>query len=204
MRQIIKYCTIIGLTIFTGLFFIGGYHKVKNTYMIATREYCLIILPVLLVYLLFLRKRLDFFENLLHELTHMLFSVLKFKKVSGIYVSSTSGVIYTEGSQNSILIAISPYFFPILTLILISLFTIIQVEYSSQIIIISYALFALVTLKHLIKDPHEMTDTGFAGWISLLLLNFWMSYFILSWCTAHTFDLNEILTTVNYGFKRII
>jgi hypothetical protein len=204
MRQIIKYIVIASLTIFTGLFFIDGYQKVKETYVMAAKEYFLVVIPVAATYLLFLRRRLDFFENLTHEFTHMLFSMLTFKKVSGLYVSATSGIIYTEGSQKSILVALSPYFFPLITITLVVLFTLINVEYSYQIIVASYALFAIVTIKHLIKNHHEVGDIGLPGWLILFILNFWISYFILSWCSSHSFNLNEILITVNDGFKRIV
>ena len=134
----------------------------------------------------------------------MLFSLLTFKKVSGFYVSATSGAVYTEGSQKSILVTLSPYFFPLLTASLIVLFSFIRFEYSDQIIIASYVLSLMIAIKHLIKDPSEIISTGPAGCLLLLMLNFWISYLLLLWLTADGLNLKEILTITYDGFKRTI
>ena len=147
---------------------------------------------------------MDFFENLLHELTHMLFSLLTFKKVSGLYVSATNGVVYTEGSQKNILVTLSPYFFPLLTILFLGLSTAIKIEYSKQVIIVSYVLFQIIALKHLIKAPYEISSTGVTGWLLLLILNFWMSYFILSRCSTNEFNVHETLYIISDGIKRTI
>ena len=134
----------------------------------------------------------------------MLFSLLTFKKVSGLYVSATSGAVYTEGSQKSMLVTLSPYFFPLLTTTLLVLFRLIRFEYSSHLIIASYALSLIISVKHLIKDPYEILSTGPAGCLLLLMLNFWISYLLLLWLTSGSLDMNEILTTTYDGFKRTI
>ena len=204
MKRIIKYGLIISLALFTALYFIYGYHAIVKIYINVAEEYYLVILSAVIIYLFILRKRLDFFENLLHELTHMLFSMLTFKKVSGLYVSATGGVVYTEGSQKSLLITLSPYFFPLFTTSLLVLFSLVKVEYGNQIIIGSYALFMIITFKHLIKDPNEVTATGFTGWLMLLVLTFWISYLLLSWITTDSLNVKEILTTTYDGFKRTL
>lgn len=204
MKRITKYVLIISLALFTSLYFIYGFHAIVKIYINAAEEYYLVILAVVIIYLFILRKRLDFFENLLHELTHMLFSMLAFKKVSGLYVSATSGVVYTEGSQKSILITLSPYFFPLLTTSLLVFFSLVKVDYGNQIIIGSYALFMMITFKHLIKDPYEVTETGFTGWLMFLVLTFWISYLLLSWVTTDSLNAEKILTTTYNGFKRIL
>ena len=192
------------LVIPTALFCIKSHQTIANTYVMAAKEYYLVVLPSISIYLVFLSKRLDFFENLIHELTHMLFSVLTFKRISGLYVSETSGVVYTEGSQKSILIALSPYFFPLFTSLLLALFKIVRVEYSNQIIIVSYTLFMIITLKHLIKDPDEVSSTGVTGWLFLLMVNFWISYFFLSWCISDSLNVKETLITIYDEIRQTI
>lgn len=204
MKQIIKYTLLMVFTFFTAFYVFYQREAIGNTYSIAARDYCLIILIIIIIYLIILRKRLVFFENLLHELTHMLFSLVTFKKVSGFYVSATSGAVYTEGSQKSMLVTLSPYFFPLLTASLIVFFSLIRFEYSDQIIIASYALTLMISLKHLIKDPHEILSTGPAGFLLLLMLNFWVSYLLLLWLTSGGLNINEILSTIYDGFKRTI
>lgn len=204
MKQIIKYILLTVFTFFTSFYIFYQHEAIGNTYSIAARDYYLIFLFITVFYLIVLRKRIVFFENLLHELTHMLFSMLTFKKVSGFYVSATSGAVYTEGSQKSMLVTLSPYFFPLLTASLLVFFSLIRFEYSGQIIIASYALSHMISFKHLIKDPHEILSTGPAGCLLLLMLNFWISYLLLLWLTTGGLNLNEILTTTYDGFKRTI
>jgi hypothetical protein len=204
MKKIIKYILLTGFTFFTVLFIIYGRKIIGNTYSIAAKEYYLVVLFITILYQILLRRRLDFFENLLHELTHMLFSILTFRKVSGLYVSATNGAVYTEGSQKSTLITLSPYFFPLLTTLLMVLFRLIRIEYSDQIIVGSYALFLMISVKHLFKDPYEITSTGPTGCLLLLILNFWISYLLVLWSTSDSLNVNEILTTTYDGFKRIL
>ncbi len=191
-------------TFFTSVYIFYQHEAIGYTYSIAARDYYLIFLFILAFYLIVLRKRIVFFENLLHELTHMLFSMLTFKKVSGFYVSATNGAVYTEGSQKSMLVTLSPYFFPLLTASLLAFFCLIRFEYSDQIIIASYALSLMISFKHLIKDPHEILSTGPAGCLFLLMLNFWISYLLLLWLTSGGLNINEILSTTYDGFKRTI
>lgn len=204
MIRTIKYLFLILLTLCTTLFFIYDRQNLWQTLCSVTKESYWIVISAVVIYLIFLRKRLDFFENLLHELTHMLFSLLTFKKVSGLYVSATNGVVYTEGSQKNILVTLSPYFFPLLTVLFLGLSTAIKIEYSKQIIIVSYVLFQIIALKHLIKAPYEISSTGVTGWLLLLILNFWMSYFILSWCSTNEFNVHETLYIISDGIKRTI
>lgn len=204
MKQIIRYTLIAAFTIFTLSYIIYGYNAIGHAYLASARDFYPIALFITILYLIILRKRISFFENLLHELTHMLFSLLTFRKVSGLYVSATNGAVYTEGSEKSMLVTLSPYFFPLLTATLLVLFRLIRFEYSSHLIIASYALYLIISVKHLIKDPYEILSTGPAGCILLLMLNFWISYLMLLWLTSGSLDMNEILTTTYDGFKRTI
>lgn len=204
MKKIIKYFILVAFTFFTAIYVFHQHEIIGNTYSIAIRDYCLIILITIILYLIILRRRLVFFENLLHELTHVLFSMLTFKKISGFYVSATSGAVYTEGSRKSMLVTLSPYFFPLLTVSFLVLFSLIRFEYSGQIIIASYCLSIMISFKHLLKDPGEILSTGPSGFLLLVMLNFWTSYLLLLWLTVGDFNLIEILTTTSDGFKRII
>lgn len=204
MKQIIRYTLIAAFTIFSISYIIYGYKVIGHAYLASARDFYPIALFITILYLIILRKRISFFENLLHELTHMLFSLLTFRKVSGLYVSATNGAVFTEGSEKSMLVTLSPYFFPLLTTTLLVLFRLIRFEYSSHLIIASYALYLIISVKHLIKDPYEILSTGPAGCILLLMLNFWISYLLLLWLTSGSLDMNEILTTTYDGFKRTI
>jgi len=204
MKQIIKYILLTVLTFFTSFYIFYQHEAIGNTYSIAARDYYLIFLFIIVFYLIVLRKRIVFFENLLHEFTHMLFSMLPFKKVSGFYVSATSGSVYTEGSQKSMLVTLSPYFFPLITASMLVVFSLIRFEYCDLIIIASYTLSLMISFKHLVKDPYEILSTGPAGCLLLLMLNFWISYLLLLWLTTGGLNLNEILTTTYDGFKRTI
>ena len=204
MVKTIKYSFLIVLIVCTAAFIYVQYKTIWYDGCIATRIYYPVVLPALVIYLFFLSKRMLFVENFLHEITHILFAVLTFQKVNSLYVTSTSGAVYTESARKSTLVSLSPYFFPLITMMFICLFTLVDFQYSRHIVMVSYVLFLVVLLKNLIKASDEITSSGIKGWLLLTVLNFWMDYFILSWCLSNEFDLYEILILINNGIKGVL
>lgn len=204
MKKTIAYLCFVVAIISTCLFIAGHYKMIWHSWFIATKEYYLVILPAITIYAFFLSNRLNFIENLIHELTHMLFAIVSLQKVSGLYVSAASGVVCTENSRKNALVTLSPYFFPLVTILFICFFTFVEFQYSKHIVIVSYIWFLAVLLKQLVKVPNEVLSTGFKGFFSLAILNFWISFLILSWCLFNEFDIKEILIMIYDGIKGTI
>lgn len=74
----------------------------------------------LLLWGLWLSRRPGFWSILEHELTHALFALLFFKRVYSLRVQRRRGGAVTMESGN-VVIALAPYFFPLLTVVLLVL-----------------------------------------------------------------------------------
>lgn len=70
-----------------------------------------------LLWLVFFSRRSRFWSVVAHELTHALFAIFFFKKVHSFAADQEGGRIEIEGEN--FMIALAPYFFPLLSLILV-------------------------------------------------------------------------------------
>lgn len=199
MIKIIKYLVLIVLLIATCLVILVHNRMIWYSWYSAGRAYYLLILPSIILYIALLSRRLTFLENLIHELTHMLFAAITFQKIRGLYVTSTSGVVDILSDRRSTLVTLAPYFFPLLTILLLCFFALVEFQFSRQIVLISYLWYMISTIKHLLKRTGELSSTGVPGYLAVLILNFWISYFILSWCVF--IDFNQTLIMFYDGLK---
>ena len=199
MIRIVKYVLLAIALIATGLYLVEDYRTVGYLWYSAGSTYFFLILIFLFMYLVFLRKRLAFIENLQHEGTHLLFAVLSFRRVSGFYVSATSGAVDTIGNHRSGLIALSPYFFPLLPILLIVIFSMVDFQFSRHLVIFSYSWYLAVMIKNFLKGREEIFSFGITGVLIVIVLNFWVSQFVLSWCLNFDFSLSNILKTIYDG-----
>ena len=188
----------------TSLFIAFHYKMIWETWHRIISLYYLLILLSLGIYLLFLSRRLSFIENFIHELTHMLFAALTFQKISGLYVTASCGVVDTTSQRNSTLVTLSPYFFPLPTVALICLFSLIDFQYGKHFVIISYVLYLAITIKYSVRGKDELLSEGVTGILIVLILNFWISYFIWSWCNYMDINIKEILITIYNGITSTI
>ena len=69
-----------------------------------------------------IRKNLTWFETFSHELTHIVVALLLFRKVHSFHAEEGSGVVYTSGQSNNMIVpmALAPYCLPIYTFLLLS------------------------------------------------------------------------------------
>ena len=74
----------------------------------------------ILAWLFYFSKRKSFWSILEHELTHALFALIFFKRIHYISASKHKGGMIKVDSGN-VIIALAPYFFPLLTIILLIL-----------------------------------------------------------------------------------
>lgn len=201
MIRIVKYVFLVVLLVFTGIYLAVDYRTVGYLWYSTGSTYFPLILTFFFLYVVFLRKRLSFVENLQHEGTHLLFAVLTFRKVSGFYVSTANGSVDTKGNQKSGLISLSPYFFPLLPMMLIVLFSFVDFKYCRHLVIVSFFWYLAVLFKNFSKGRKEFFSFGFIGVISIIVMNFWISQFILSWCMPFNFNLSTILKSISDGIS---
>ena len=199
MVRIVKYVLLALSLIATGVYLAEEYHTVGNLWYSTGSTYFVLVLMSLILYLLFLRRRLSFFENLQHEGTHLIFAILSFRRVSGFYVSATTGAVDTSGNHRSGLITLSPYFFPLLPILLIVIFSMVDFHYSRHLVITSYGWYLAVIIKNFSKGREEIYSYGIIGVLTIIVLNFWVSQFVLSWCLFIDFNLSTILKTIYHG-----
>lgn len=70
-----------------------------------------------LLWAIFFAHREPFWSVLEHEIIHLIFAVLSFKRVHSIYAGRNGGRVETEG--DNFVIALAPYFFPLTTVIVL-------------------------------------------------------------------------------------
>ena len=113
-------------------------------------------------YLLVLRRS-GFVETFEHELTHMLFAKLFFKKTDKFFASERQGgFVATEG--HNFIIALAPYFFPTLSFVLISLGFIIKEEFFTPLIALigfSLSYHIVSTMKELRPGQSDIKGQGY-------------------------------------------
>ena len=70
----------------------------------------------------FFNKNALWIETFTHELTHVIVAMLLFRKVHSFHAEEGSGVVYTSGQSNNMIIpmALAPYCLPIYTFLLLS------------------------------------------------------------------------------------
>lgn len=107
--------------------------------------YALGIIIYLIVYFAFLKRKLTFYENMIHELTHLLFAIIFFNKITGFHVTEDSGLVQYNGKKNFIIL-LSPYFFPLIPLLLIFICNYLHGDYQvfgNMIVLMSYTFYLI-------------------------------------------------------------
>jgi len=102
-----------------------------------------------------------------HELTHAFWILLFRGEVTGFSASSTGGKV--EGTKGNFFIALSPYFFPIYTILLIGLYFLGKLFWEPQqftaafvfLIGFTWAFHIILTVSTLIKGQTEVKKNGY-------------------------------------------
>ena len=112
--------------------------------------------------LFFRRGKSSFFENFSHELTHYIFALLFFKKVTSFKAySKYGGEINLYGGN--FIIALAPYFFPTFTMIFLILKPIIVQDLKSYIdffIGLTYTFHIFLIIKDFRFSQPDISGTG--------------------------------------------
>jgi hypothetical protein len=102
-----------------------------------------------------------------HELTHAFWILLFRGEVTGFSASSTGGKV--EGTKGNFFIALSPYFFPVYTILLIGLYFLGKLFWEPQqftaafvfLIGFTWAFHIILTVSALIKGQAEVKKNGY-------------------------------------------
>ncbi len=127
-----------------------------------------------LLWLVYLSRREGFWRTLEHELTHALFSLLSLKRVHSLSASRRrGGTIRVEGGNT--LIALSPYFFPLLTSVFILLKPLVNNNfqiYLNFLIGLSYILHLTNVVREFHPGQPDLQVSGFVfSLVVVLFLN---------------------------------
>lgn len=146
----------------------------------------------LLLFLIFL-KQSAYVSILKHELVHNFFALLTFKKPEGINVSKGKGGEFSYSGKSNPFIMLSPYFFPLITAILLLIFLFGLKNLNIFFLFLGIACaFDMMTA---FKDTHlQQTDLKKYGFFFSLL--FVMFFWLINWGVIFNFVMNG-------GFQQI-
>lgn len=151
------------------------------------------------LWLVYLSRREGFWRTLEHELTHALFSILSFKRVHSLSASRRrGGTIRVEGGNT--LIALAPYFFPLLTSVFILLKPLVNSNfqiYLNFLIGLSY----IFHLTNVVQEFHPgQPDLQVSGFVFSLVVVLFLNILIFGVVVvlAGT-DFNSMLQFVKEG-----
>ena len=116
----------------------------------------------IIMWIIWFSKKGYFWSTLEHELTHAFFALIFFKKIHSISASRKKGGLITIEGGNAV-IALSPYFFPLWTFIVIILKWILPVSLSMMcnfIIGYTYTSHILNLLKEYHPDQPDLKNAG--------------------------------------------
>lgn len=181
MRKFITYCIIIsifGLSIYV---LTKSWRPILVLYGESLSQYGILLTASIALYLILLRNRLRFWENFIHEFTHLIFAILLMDKVRQFYVSEASGELILNSSNKNILISLSPYFFPTVTLVSVILFNN-GSAFSPVVVTCIYGFYYGQTINQIFRYRREILEFPFIGIPLIILMNFWFGLVILSSC----------------------
>lgn len=126
----------------------------------------------------------SYFSILKHELIHNLFAILTFKKPEGIHVNRGKGGQFSYSGKSNPLIILSPYFFPLVTSILMLIFL-----FGLKNINIFFLFFGITCAFDMVtslKDTHlKQTDLKIYGLFFSII--FIIAFWIINWGMVFNF-----------------
>ena len=186
MKKFLIFSLIVIVLTSSTLIIYINFYKLMGIYASEFLHYSISFVLALVIYLLVVRQRLAFFENFFHEMTHVLFSLLFLEKVNHFFASSTHGEIQTSGSFPNVISILSPYFFPVVTFLLIAIWSIFDIHQLRVIVIISYGIFIAIMIKQIKQAKQEILSFSWYGVLFIIIMNFWVSLFIFSWALGNS------------------
>lgn len=119
----ISYPVLIVLVLLAAVEFWSAMTYAFGHFSIYKWSVCGICAYVLVNWLPFYRKNVEFYQKTVHELIHMIVSMLFLQKLHSFHVDENGGYIHRSGRFNlpDIFIGLAPYCFPVLTYVFLFL-----------------------------------------------------------------------------------
>lgn len=170
---------VILLVPFIFTYAMGFYELICSFSFIKTAQfyYWTATLGSLLLSLLFIPSGF-FAATFKHELTHNAFAVLTFKKPMGFNVSADGSGHFQYIGKSNVLIALSPYFFPIVTFFLLffSFFGIKEINYFHIALGLATGFDASVSFKDIHPYQTDFKPYGYITSLIIIILGFLLIY----------------------------
>lgn len=191
MKKIISIFLVGSVTLVSGIVLVLNFNELTELYaktVLSSLHY--ILIPA--VAYVFVYKLISFYENFFHELTHMLFAIAFLENIQHFVATKTHGELAIKGSSSNIIISTSPYFFPLITLLLITVSAYFDVESLKMVVPVSYGFFLAIVVKQIFSNKQEVLSFKWYGLLFIIIMNFWISLYVFAWFA----DSTELLTSI--------
>ena len=170
-------------------------------------EYTLLFSGAFLFLLLYRFYKFEFLHTFLHEFTHLLFGLLFWKRIITFKVSKLKGEVVLSGSNLIILLA--PYFFPLLTFIILSIGFLLMnflnhksIWFATVLLVgFSLMLHIVMTLRTLMVRQSDIKSGGY--FFSLVIIYFLSLLLISGIIFLVLTDFTETLSFYKFVFSEI-
>jgi hypothetical protein len=168
--KIIKYILLLGLLFLTASL-LKQYQTIYHDLSLAFLwPFIAASCAFAIVYAIWLKRITRFPEVFVHELTHLVFTLLSFNKPRHFSVSSTGGATSYEGKGNW-LISLSPYCFPLVPIIFTLVYYFINEHYKpipKYLIAISYVWYLATIFRYFSFKESDISNSG--GFFAILFV----------------------------------
>jgi len=185
MNNIIKYISLFIILFLTGMM-IYNFRKFENVFQLNETFYVSIAVFTAGVFLnRKFSERLLFWKTLIHELTHIFFSLIFGNKITGLHATEEDGGLARYQGRSNFVITLAPYFFPLVPFFLLLFSVIIRPEiaqYFRFIIIFVYGLSLCSQIEDFsfeqsdIKKEGKMFSTLFIVVMNIQSILFFSAY----------------------------
>ncbi|MFQ5583034.1 MAG: M50 family metallopeptidase [Calditrichia bacterium] len=154
-----------------------------------------------LIWIFFLARRDNFWNVMEHELTHAIFALLFLKKVHKLNAHrSSGGLVQVEGGN--FVIALAPYFFPLVAVVIILIKPIIlpEIQWLLNILLGAAIMFHFIYL--LGEFSPAQPDIRYSGFLfSILFILFFNIFFLGLSLASLSAAWSDILTFIKHGLN---
>lgn len=203
MRKFLSYTIVSVAILLTIALFAVNHANILAFYAVGALNNIIVVALSFIVYFLLIRRIAGFYENFFHELTHMLFSIAFIENVKQFFASQTHGELVTGSSFRNILTQTSPYFFPLITILLIAVWPDQLTGPFRLIVPASYGVFLAIMARQIIHNSQEILSFNWYGVLFVLVMNFWISMYVFSWYSGRTNEFTNILKIQNHEHRKI-
>ncbi|MBI9031043.1 M50 family metallopeptidase [bacterium] len=157
----LKYFSLIALYYVLYFYASSNEQLFRRIRILDIYPYLIVLIILVTTNIKFLSKRIKFWEVFSHELSHLIFAVLFFRKMTNFVVNEDSGMISYQGKGNWI-ISLAPYSMPFITMVLLAFAVVGGYENVTVklVIIFSYSFYFSRMLQDFSWSQSDFEKTG--------------------------------------------